>query len=84
MHFGDASRAGVPLHLAYSWVPVAAVQIAELAARVARVSLHVAMADAAADDDDDVQPCPWARGFLHSTSSIVITDHNATRVNDII
>ena len=24
------------------------------------------------------------RGFLHSTSSIVITDHNATRVNDII
>ena len=43
----------MPLHLAYSWVPVAAVQIAELAARVARVSLHVAMADAAADDDDD-------------------------------
>ena len=50
----------MPLHLAYSWVPVAAVQIAELAARVARVSLHVAMADAAAADDDDVQPCPWA------------------------
>ena len=75
----------MPLHLAYSWVPVAAVQVAEPAARVTRVSLHVAMADAAADDDDELpleraplDLAPLLKSYLEVVSRHRIDAHNVS------